>query len=122
MRWALLNRYADRPDGLDGNDDGGTLSSWFVLSSLGLYPQAGSDRYWLGAPLFERANLDLGSGNTVIILAKNQARKNAYVREVRLNGKKLCRPEIRHEELKNAILEFTLSPTPVSGGGYGCQD
>ncbi len=121
-RWALLNRYADRPDGLDGNDDGGTLSSWFVLSSLGLYPQAGSDRYWLGAPLFERATLDLGNGTTLNILAKNQARKNAFVREVRLNGHKLCQPEIRHEELKNATLEFTLSPTPVSGGGYGCEE
>lgn len=32
-------RYTTQPDGLWGNDDYGTLSSWFVLSALGLYPE-----------------------------------------------------------------------------------
>ncbi|MBM3880630.1 MAG: glycoside hydrolase family 92 protein [Verrucomicrobia bacterium] len=54
VRWILEHKYANRYDGLEGNDDGGTLSAWYVLSALGLYPVAGSDLYQLGAPLFEQ--------------------------------------------------------------------
>ncbi len=43
VRWILDKKYGDAENGLDGNDDGGTLSAWYVLSSLGLYPTAGSD-------------------------------------------------------------------------------
>ncbi|MEZ4469417.1 MAG: GH92 family glycosyl hydrolase [bacterium] len=42
--------YHDTPDGLPGNDDGGTLSSWYLFSALGFYPVAGSDEYLLGSP------------------------------------------------------------------------
>jgi len=51
-RWILETKYGDREDGLDGNDDGGTLSAWYVLSSLGLFPTAGTDRYELAGPLW----------------------------------------------------------------------
>ena len=47
VRWILETKYGDRENGLDGNDDGGTLSAWYVLSSLGLFPTAGTDRYEL---------------------------------------------------------------------------
>lgn len=32
VRWILENKYGDGYDGLDGNDDAGTLSAWFVFS------------------------------------------------------------------------------------------
>lgn len=68
VRYCLNTRYGDDPVGLDGNDDGGTLSAWYVWSALGFYPQAGSDRYWLSAPLFDRAVLRTGSGRLLEIL------------------------------------------------------
>lgn len=50
--------YTPLPSGLPGNDDGGTLSSWYVFSALGFYPIAGSDRYiWGGAPVFSKAEV-----------------------------------------------------------------
>ncbi len=30
--------YADKPDGLAGNDDAGQMSAWYALSALGFYP------------------------------------------------------------------------------------
>ncbi len=30
--------FTDRPSGLPGNDDAGSLSSWYVFSALGPYP------------------------------------------------------------------------------------
>jgi len=54
----LETRYGHSPqDGLDGNDDSGTLSAWYLLASMGFYPIAGTNRYALGAPLFERVEL-----------------------------------------------------------------
>ena len=62
VRWIRDTRYGTGPDGLDGNDDGGTLSAWYVWSALGLYPVAGTETYALGPPLFDRAEVDLPSG------------------------------------------------------------
>ena len=52
IRWVMANRYADDPVGLDGNDDGGTLSAWYLFSAIGLYPIAGTDAYAVGSPIF----------------------------------------------------------------------
>ena len=37
MRGITLSFYTDGPGGLAGNDDAGQISSWFVLSAMGLY-------------------------------------------------------------------------------------
>ena len=42
LRWALTTRYAAAPEGLDGQDDAGALSAWYVFSALGFYPRAGT--------------------------------------------------------------------------------
>lgn len=48
-------QYRDAPDGLPGNDDGGTMSAWYIFNALGFYPIAGGTEYWVGRPLFSRA-------------------------------------------------------------------
>jgi predicted alpha-1,2-mannosidase len=113
VRWILDNKYGDAYDGLDGNDDGGTLSAWYVLSALGLYPVAGSDRYQLGAPLFERAEVKLKQ-QPLLIVAENYATNHPYVRSVSLNEVPLDRSWIRHAEIeKGGVLKFAMSPEPT---------
>ncbi|MAD61524.1 MAG: hypothetical protein CMH49_08445 [Myxococcales bacterium] len=54
----LETRYGHTPtDGLDGNDDSGTLSAWYLWSSMGVYPIAGTDQYALGSPIFDRIEI-----------------------------------------------------------------
>lgn len=66
----LQTRYGHTPqDGLDGNDDSGTLSAWYLFASLGLYPIAGTDQYALGAPIFERAEFNPHEGTAWVIEA-----------------------------------------------------
>jgi putative alpha-1,2-mannosidase len=98
VRWILQNKYKNEAYGLDGNDDGGTLSAWHVLSALGIYPVAGSDEYHIGAPLFERAVLKLPGGD-LIIEASNYGPDNIYVEKVMLNGLELDRTRIKHHEI-----------------------
>jgi putative alpha-1,2-mannosidase len=113
VRWILDHKYGDGYDGLDGNDDAGTLSAWYILSALGFYPEAGSDRYQLGAPLFERAGMNLKEGR-LTILAENYAPSHPYVHHVTLNGRLLNRRWIRHSEIEHGgVLRFTMSSKPV---------
>lgn len=112
VRWILDHKYGDGYDGLDGNDDGGTLSAWYILSALGFYPEAGSDRYQLGAPLFERAEVKL-KDRPLVIVAENYAPNHPYVRQVQLNNVPLDRTWLRHAELAaGGVLKFIMSAKP----------
>ncbi len=113
VRWILDHKYGDGYDGLDGNDDAGTLSAWYVLSALGIYPEAGSDRYQLGAPVFEKADVKLKEGR-LTILAEDYAPGHPYVRKVTLNNTPVNRTWLRHSEIeRGGVLRFTMNSEPV---------
>ena len=102
------HKYGPGYDGLDGNDDAGTLSAWYVFSALGLYPVAGSDRYELGTPLFEGAEVRLKT-NPLVIIAEDYAPDHAYVGRAWLNGKLLDRTWLRHSEIEGGgTLRFEM--------------
>lgn len=113
VRWIMDNKYGDGYAGLDGNDDAGTLSAWYVFSALGFYPIAGTDVYQLGAPLFEKARVKLGESRLDIV-AENYAPERMYVRKVWLNDTPLDRTWIRHAEIeKGGVLRFEMSSDPA---------
>ncbi|MCL2494359.1 MAG: GH92 family glycosyl hydrolase [Oscillospiraceae bacterium] len=89
VRWTLTDRFADGPGGLDGNDDLGALSAWYIFGALGFYPVSGTDRYWIGSPNVEEAVLQLGDGKILTVKANNQGPKNVYVKSVTFNGQPL---------------------------------
>ena len=102
VRRTLESRFSTDIDGLDGNDDGGTLSSWYVFSALGFYPDAGTENYFIGSPLVNSAVITLENGETVKITVNNQGEKNVYVGSVTLNGE--------------AVDGFTLAHADIAGG------
>ena len=113
VRWTLKNRFSTDINGLDGNDDGGTISAWYVFSALGFYPLAGSENYWLGSPNIKSATIMLSNGKTLSIKANNQSENNVYVSSVTLNGIKLDGLYVTHEQLMNGgELVFEMSATP----------
>lgn len=113
VRWTLKNRFSTDINGLDGNDDGGTLSAWYVFSSLGFYPLAGTENYWLGSPNVNSAKVTLSNGKTLNITANNQSEKNVYVSKVTLNGSELDGLYVTHEQLMNGgELVFEMSEAP----------
>jgi len=111
-RWILDNKYGESYDGLDGNDDAGTLSAWYVFSALGFYPVAGSDKYELGSPLFEKAEVSL-AGKPLVIVAQNYATNRPFVEKIYLNDIALDRTWIRHSEIEQGgTLRFEMSSKP----------
>jgi predicted alpha-1,2-mannosidase len=79
--------FTPLPSGLPGNDDAGAISSWYVLSALGLYPDLpGMGGFVLGSPLFASTALNLPSGHTVQIIAPSAADGNPYVQRMAIDG------------------------------------
>lgn len=119
VRWVADTLYSDRPDGVPGNDDGGTMGAWWVFAALGLYPIAGADFYILGAPRFPRAELALPSGGTLVIEAEGASAENVYVQEASFDGEPLDRAEIDHAVIaRGGTLRFVLGPSPSEWGRF----
>lgn len=113
VRWVLENKYDNSYVGIDGNDDAGTLSAWYIFSSLGLYPIAGSEIYQLGAPLFKNATLKLGKNNLKID-TENYDQENMYAKEILLNDVLLDRNWIKHNEIASGgTLKFIMTNEPL---------
>lgn len=113
VRWTLADRFSTDINGLDGNDDGGTLSAWYVFSSMGFYPLAGSDKYWIGSPNLDSAEITLSNGNTLKMTALNQSASNVYVKSVTLNGEVITDNYLTHAQLMGGgELVFTMSAKP----------
>ncbi len=101
-RHIMDTKYLPAPDGLSGNDDCGQMSAWYIFSALGLYPVSpGSVRYDLGSPLVREAVINLENGKQFTISTVNQSPENVYVKKTELNGKRLDRLWINHDEIIN---------------------
>lgn len=95
--------YKTGPDGLIGNDDCGQMSAWYIFSSLGLYPMnPASGEYVFGFPLIKNASINLANHKKlkIKVVQKSNSRE-AYIRAVLWNGKKLNRHFIKHSEIIN---------------------
>lgn len=114
LKQIMDTQYADRPDGLAGNDDVGQMSAWYVFTALGFYPVApGSGEYILGRPFLPRTAMRLPNGKTFTIVADGLDDKHTYVGNVSLNGKPLQRTFLRHDEiLAGGELRFTMQAEP----------
>ncbi len=114
-RWALETSFGDGPDGLPGNDDCGTMSSWYLFTALGFYPVPGYDKYYVGAPLYSAAEIDL-PGGTFTIEAPNAGADSFVPTAATLDGERLPEFTFRHTTLtRGGTLEVDLRtpPTPM---------
>ncbi len=95
----LKSQYANRADGLSGNDDCGQMSAWYIFSSLGFYPvNPASGKYDLGIPAFSKAKINLEDGKTFEI---RRVGTGENLKQISLNGQPLDRLYITHEEIVN---------------------
>lgn len=103
--WVADHMYALESWGLDGNDDGGTLSAWYVFAGLGLYPLTCTGDYALSAPLFDRVVVHRAAGDVVITLGPDPDG------EVRLDGAVHPSHLLAHDALASgATLELPEPP------------
>ncbi|MFY0601991.1 MAG: GH92 family glycosyl hydrolase [Cyclobacteriaceae bacterium] len=111
----LLDKYyKNTPDGIPGNDDTGTLSTWLLFSMLGIYPHCPGDMsYSIVSPSFDRIiiklNQDYYKGERLEITTKGLSKDNIYIDKLLLNGKEFDEFYIDHKVLtKGGKLDFYL--------------
>ena len=114
----LTELYTNTPDGISGNEDCGQMSAWYIFSSLGFYPVTpASNQYIIGSPLFDKATINLENGKQFTVSANNLSDTNIYIEYAYLNGKKLDRTYIIHDEIINGgTLTFDMTDNPAKWG------
>lgn len=117
--------FTDKPTGLPGNDDYGTMSAWLMTTSLGIFPLAGSKWYFIGSPRVEEASLTLIhkdlSTSTLRIVTHNNSPDNVYVESLVVNGIAHTSPLIERSVLTNpngCTLEFFMTATKKTSLSY----
>lgn len=100
-------------EGYPDNEDSGAMGSWYVFTSMGLFPNAGQDFYYLLPPAFDSVDLTMENGKKIMIRSRKATPASKYVASVKLNGKDLNRSLVKHDELaQGALIEFELSENP----------
>ena len=114
VRKLIDKYYTDKPDGIPGNDDTGTMSAWVVFSMLGFYPDCpGDPSYTLTSPVFDRVTLHLDKryypAGDLTIEANRPAPSSYLINTMTLGDKKLNSFRVSHEALvKGGKLTFNL--------------
>jgi predicted alpha-1,2-mannosidase len=110
--------FTTQPSGLPGNDDAGSLSSWYVFSALGLYPEIpGVAGFTVGSPIFPKAAIHLENGRTIEISGQNASATTPYVQTLLVNGKPYESPWIPWNLLsEGGTLSFALGDKPSKWG------
>ena len=90
------------------------MSAWYVFSALGMYPvNPASGVYVLGSPMFDQAEIPLAGGKTFRLEALNNGPQHPYIQSATLNGRKLKRSFITHQEvLAGGTLVLAMGPQP----------
>lgn len=107
-RYTCEKAYANKVEGIVGNEDVGQMSAWYILAASGMHPSCpGNTRMEITSPVFGeiefRLDPDYYSGKTFTVIAHNNNANNIYIQKALLNGK----------EYNKCYLDFT---DIVSGG------
>ena len=107
--------FTNSPTGICGDEDGGAMSSWLVFSAMGFYPVCpGKAEYALGTPLFDSMEMKMEHGAAFKVTAKGAGEGLRYIQSATLNGQKLDRPFLTHEQITaGGELKLEMGSKPV---------
>lgn len=111
----IAEHFTNKPAGLPGNDDTGTMSAWLVYSMMGFYPVSPGDMdYALFAPVFDKVTIHLNdkyyAGKSIVISKDKGGIHGKRVGSIVHNGKKLSGYFLDHHKLtRGGNLHFNLT-------------
>lgn len=124
IRQVMERLYNSSENGYPGDEDQGGMSSWYVLSALGIYSVCpGTDEYVLGSPKFRKATITMEDGKKFVIEAKGNSKDNVYIQNATLNGKRHTRNYIHYSDIVNGgVLELQMGNQPEKTRGTAKED
>jgi predicted alpha-1,2-mannosidase len=112
VRWAMDDSYGTGPDGLPGNDDGGTMSAWWLFAAAGIFPDIGTADWLLTAPRLRKVVLHLPGGTLTVTTT---GVRGGHPVAATFDGQALARPRIAHAQLAGGgelVVELAAEPGP----------
>ena len=102
----LVRKYfQNKPDGLPGNDDTGTMSAWLVYSMMGIYPiSPGSPEYTITSPMFDKITIQLDSKyyKKKQLVIEREGKSKGKINKILLDKTKHKSYFITHDKLINS--------------------
>ncbi|QTD37044.1 GH92 family glycosyl hydrolase [Polaribacter batillariae] len=114
---SLIKEYfTNKPAGLPGNDDTGTMSAWLIYSMMGIYPSSPAEPlYAITRPVFDKITIHLDNryykNNRLVIIsnASENDKNTKHIKRIYINEKRHKSYFISHDKLVNGnILKIML--------------
>lgn len=110
----LAEHFKNAPDGLPGNDDTGTMSTWAIFSMIGFYPVVPADlNYAVTSPVFDKITIQLDSNfysnEKFVIEKKKSAKSGNYIKNIKIDGKSIKGNFLNHNDIikaKSIVFEY----------------
>lgn len=124
VRRILTEMYTNQQDGLEGNEDCGQMSAWYVMSAMGFYSVTpGLDYYAIGSPVFDKITINLENGKKFEIIAKNNGQRNIYIQSAIFNENPYSKSYLKHADIiKGGTLVFEMGDSPNKSWGANVDD
>lgn len=107
--WVRRTRYTAGPDGIPGNDDGGTMSAWYAFAALGMFPLAGTEDWLLAAPSVTSAEVSIAGGRTLRVTAPAAGTGATRSRALRWGTETLAHPRLTQAQVaQGGTMAFEL--------------
>lgn len=111
----LATHFKNSPDGLPGNEDTGTMSSWAIFSMMGFYPVVPADlNYAVTMPVFDKIIIELDKkvypgADKLVIEKRKTSKKGDAIHAIKVDGRSSNGFFINHHQLTNAkeiVIEY----------------
>lgn len=123
VRKVLNSIWTNSPKGMPGNDDLGEMSSWYVWSAMGMYPEIpGRAELVLGSPVFSTIHIHRAGGD-ILVKAHGAGTNSPYVRSLKVNEESTTKTWLPESFVEHGgTVEFELSATPNKEWGSSAGD
>jgi predicted alpha-1,2-mannosidase len=96
--------------GYPENEDSGAMGSWYIFTSIGFFPNAGQDIYYLLPPVYDEVAITMENGKKINVKTIKLSPDAKYIESVNINGKELDRAWIKHAEIaEGANITYRLT-------------
>ncbi len=114
LKQALTRLFNSGWQGYPGDEDNGSMSSWYIFNSLGFYPFCpGTGEYLIGMPIFDEAIVHLSNGKTVDLTTTSNYPQQQFIDSMQVDGQHYKKCFITHQELSQGIaINFDLGMVP----------
>lgn len=122
-RYICDKAYANKVEGIVGNEDVGQMSAWYVLAASGLHPSCpGDTRMEITSPVFDKVEFrldpDYYPGKTFAVIAHDNSPANIYIQKALLNGKEHNKCYVDFAEIAaGGTLELFMGNQPNTSWG-----